>query len=172
MNNLGLSELCERAGVTQRTVRYYIQQGLLPMPGAGRDSRKYDAAYLDRLQLIRRMQREHLPLAEIRQRLTGLSDSKVASMLSESRTDTGSAKAYLAAILGSSAPSVAEEPGMTANRSFASPHSSYPRDREQWDRMRLADDVELHVRRPVTRDMNRRLERLLEAARQILHDDP
>jgi DNA-binding transcriptional MerR regulator len=29
-----LAELCDLADVTPRTVRYYVQQGLLPSPGA------------------------------------------------------------------------------------------------------------------------------------------
>ena len=166
-----LQELCEHAGVTPRTVRYYIQQGLLPMPGAGRDSRKYDASYLDRLQLIRRLQREHLPLAEIRQRIAGLSSHEVASMLVEQPTAPSSAKAYLADILSGRSAGTSS-PAVTHHRAVSPVADHYPREREQWDRMRLAEDVELHVRRPVTRDMNRRIERLLETARRILHDDP
>ena len=36
--------------------------------------------------------------------------------------------------------------------------------RSQWDRITLAPDIELHVRRPLAREDNRRLERLLEVA--------
>jgi hypothetical protein len=42
--------------------------------------------------------------------------------------------------------------------------------RSQWERISLAPDVELHVRRPLSRYQNRRVERLLEAARQILKE--
>ncbi|MDP9381147.1 MAG: MerR family DNA-binding transcriptional regulator [Chloroflexota bacterium] len=30
---MGISELAERAGVSLRTVRYYVSEGLLPPPG-------------------------------------------------------------------------------------------------------------------------------------------
>jgi hypothetical protein len=43
--------------------------------------------------------------------------------------------------------------------------------RSQWDRIELADDVELHVRRPLSREQNRLVERLLEAARRIFQED-
>jgi hypothetical protein len=43
-------------------------------------------------------------------------------------------------------------------------------ERSQWDRITLAPDVELHVRRPLTRDMNRRIEKLLDAARDLLKE--
>jgi len=34
----------------------------------------------------------------------------------------------------------------------------------------LAPDIELHLRRPQSRDMNRRVERLLAAAREIFKE--
>ena len=40
-----------------------------------------------------------------------------------------------------------------------------------WERYVLAPDVELHVRRPLTRSQNRAVARLLEAARQLLEED-
>ena len=42
--------------------------------------------------------------------------------------------------------------------------------RSQWERLALTPDVELHVRRPLSRFQNRRVDRLLEAARQILKE--
>jgi hypothetical protein len=46
-----------------------------------------------------------------------------------------------------------------------------PITRSQWERLTLAPDVELHVRRPGTREENRRIERLLEAARGIFNEE-
>ena len=43
--------------------------------------------------------------------------------------------------------------------------------RAQWDRITLAPDVELHVRRPLTREQNRQVERLIDAARDIFEED-
>jgi hypothetical protein len=40
--------------------------------------------------------------------------------------------------------------------------------RSQWDRIALTPDVELHVRRPLSRPDNKRVERLIAVARQIL----
>jgi len=41
-----------------------------------------------------------------------------------------------------------------------------------WERIPLAPDVELHVRRPLSRTANRRVERLVTIAREILEDQP
>src|SRR5919199_4063608 len=72
-----LTQLAELAGVTPRTVRYYIQQGLLAPPSARGPGAHYDHAHLDRLNLIKRLQREHLPLAEIRKQFRALDDRTV-----------------------------------------------------------------------------------------------
>jgi hypothetical protein len=57
----------------------------------------------------------------------------------------------------------------------AAPATSMPQPstpgRAQWERLALAPDVELHVRRPLTREINRRVEKLLALARQIFEED-
>src|ERR671922_2151942 len=77
---LSLGELTRAAGVSIRTVRYYIAEGLLPPPvGAGPRS-AYTTAHLDRLRLIARLKTAYLPLKEIRRRLAGLSDADVSRL--------------------------------------------------------------------------------------------
>jgi DNA-binding transcriptional MerR regulator len=66
-----LDELAEAAGVSPRTVRYYVQRGLLPAPPfRGRDT-VYGAEHLERLQTIRRLQEQYLPLDAIQAELEG-----------------------------------------------------------------------------------------------------
>lgn len=51
--SLSIGDLCERAGVTRRRVRYYIQRGLLPPPtGRGRAAR-YGEDHVYRLEQIK-----------------------------------------------------------------------------------------------------------------------
>jgi DNA-binding transcriptional MerR regulator len=76
-----LTELAELAGVTPRTVRFYLSQGLIPSPGVTGPGVTYGAGSLDRLRLIRRLQREHLPLADIRRQLAGLDDEQIAGLV-------------------------------------------------------------------------------------------
>ena len=45
-------------------------------------------------------------------------------------------------------------------------------DRSQWERIVLAPDIELHVRRPLSRIQNKRVDRLLTIARELLEEDP
>jgi DNA-binding transcriptional MerR regulator len=70
-NSYGLSELAEAAGVSGRTVRYYVQEGLLPAPaGLGRGSH-YDDEHLARLRRITQWQRAGHSLLAIRRMLEG-----------------------------------------------------------------------------------------------------
>ena len=62
-----ISELADKAGVTKRTIHYYISKGLLlPPEGEGVNS-TYNDEHLKRLQLIKKLQSEYMPLNKIRE---------------------------------------------------------------------------------------------------------
>ncbi|HEY6571477.1 MAG TPA: MerR family transcriptional regulator [Candidatus Limnocylindrales bacterium] len=82
-----IADLARLADVTPRTVRYYVAQGLLPSPDAAGPATRYGEGHLARLRLIKRLQRDHLPLAEIRARLERLGDEDVEAALAA--TDAG-----------------------------------------------------------------------------------
>jgi len=216
-----LADLCDLADVTPRTVRYYISQGLLRSPGTSGPGARYDDGHLARLRLVRRLQREHLPLAEIRARLAALSDEEaIVEAEGPAELPVDSALDYVRGVLGSrtlrtppNAPAAAAPnapvpaPARSESRPLAStPPTASPAasplvlrrvervddattapdeaattasvipeppgaERSQWERFVLAPDVELHVRRPLTRSQNRAVARLLEAARQLLEED-
>ena len=66
-----VGELAELGGVSRRTVRYYVQEGLLPAPtGVGR-GRHYRREHLDQLLRLKAMQERGLTLEEIRQSMGG-----------------------------------------------------------------------------------------------------
>ncbi|MDH4143531.1 MAG: hypothetical protein OEV61_13060, partial [Chloroflexota bacterium] len=48
-----------------------------------------------------------------------------------------------------------------------SPHPQ----RSQWERIGLGPDVELHIRRPLSRSTAKRVDRLVEIARDLLEED-
>ena len=155
---LDLTGLADRAGVSIRTVRYYIQQGLLPKPEARGPGAHYTEEHLDRLLLIKRLQREHLPLAEIRRVLDSSAGEPPAP-----RT----AREYIRSVLGQT-PTLAEP---VATYAAALPEEPAPPSRSQWERVTLAPDIELHIRRPLSRPANKQVERLINAARDIFQDD-
>lgn len=204
-----LTELADLAGVTPRTVRFYLSQGLLPSPGTTGPGVKYGEEHLDRLRLIRRLQREHLPLAEIRSRLSGLDGDEVARAVrlsdgpgTEPVDPSDTALDYVRRLLqpaggyGASSPrrmAMAAEapapayatvphaarPASAAPASPAAPASSSAPasptpsiERSQWERIVLTPDIELHVRRPLSRPQSRKVDRLVSIARELLEEDP
>jgi len=67
----GIAELAELGGVTRRTVRYYIQEGLLPAPlGVGR-GKHYSGEHLERLLRLKSLQERGLTLEQIRRDRAG-----------------------------------------------------------------------------------------------------
>jgi len=65
----GLGALC---GVSERTVRYYVEEGLLPAPGGRGRGAHFDDEHLVRLKLVRAMQLAGNDLAAIKEYLQEL----------------------------------------------------------------------------------------------------
>ena len=64
-----VGELADLGGVSRRTVRYYVQEGLLPAPhGVGRGDH-YGREHLERLLQVKALQEAGRTLDEIRQLL-------------------------------------------------------------------------------------------------------
>ncbi len=67
----GIEELADLGGVSRRTVRYYIQERLLPAPlGVGR-GRHYGREHLDALLEVRSLQEAGRTLNQVRRALSG-----------------------------------------------------------------------------------------------------
>ncbi len=75
-----IQELADRAAVTTRTIRYYVEQGVLPPPERGRPS-EYTGEHLRLLDLVRRLKEQYLPLEEIRDILQRLTPDQVEDFL-------------------------------------------------------------------------------------------
>lgn len=73
-----LDELAERAGVSPRTVRYYVQRGLLPAPEFRGPDTAYGEEHLARLRAIRALQERHQPLDAIQALLDSRSVDEIA----------------------------------------------------------------------------------------------
>lgn len=66
-----VGELAELGGVSRRTVRYYVQEGLISTPyGVGRGSH-YGREHLEELLKVKAMQEQGMTLETIRRRLSG-----------------------------------------------------------------------------------------------------
>lgn len=159
--DLDINELSDRADVTPRTVHFYIQQGLLAPAGSPGPAARYSEGHVSRIRLIRLLQKQHLPLAEIARRTKGLSDDQVAALIAEARQKRseprGSALDYIRTVM---------TPAPQLSRAALEPEP----ERAQWERFTLADGIELHLRRPATRVGQRQFEKLMTAARKIFSE--
>ncbi len=221
MSEHTISELSALSGLSVRTIRYYLAQGLIPAAGMEGPATRYPEATLARLRLISRLRDAHLPLAEIRKQLLALSDGQ-AIVLAGTPAEpepAGSALDYVRAVLGGSRTEVSPSPpAMRARKGFAGPLNSAVMpgvaqaglagapaglpapspaaappapataaapaappsapgeaafgQRSQWERVAITDDIELHVRRPLSRRDNRLVERLVAFARQLREEQP
>jgi DNA-binding transcriptional MerR regulator len=235
-----LADLARLADVTPRTVRYYVHRGVLPSPEPAGPATRYGDRHLLRLRLIRLLQRDHLPLAEIRTRLERMNDGEVEVALRgapatspEPPLSTDATLAYVRSLMtragvaprfygtpeppprgafmteipdgfpirdvpgvaapdglpdGSPQPGRIDGPGrpsgspeqphvivplLPAGAPFA-PSAAAPRqvtERSTWERTSITGDVEIHVRRPLDRHRNKRVEQLIRIARELFDAD-
>lgn len=61
-----LEELSELTGISRRTIRFYIQKGLMNGPEGEKRGAYYTTEHLEDLLRIKRMTEKHIPLNEIR----------------------------------------------------------------------------------------------------------
>jgi len=170
---LSIDDLARAAEVPVRTVRYYISEGLLPGPGARGRAATYDDEHLARLRLIRLLVEQHVPLAEVRERLARLSAAEVESLLRAEqrreaalrRASDGSPREYISGLLNQAhrpPPAPASAPERLPSPHALSADAAAP---PSWQRWELAPGVELHVRADVLRDHVALVQRIIDISR-------
>lgn len=170
-DDLSLKELCDESGVPERTIRYYMANGILPPAPRSGPGVRYPRTHLARLELIRGWQEEGLPLEQIRKLIGDLDEVEVERLYLKEMKEAapvpegrGSAADYVKRVLGRSG-----RPAASSGRAPA----GEPDDgiqRAHWERFVVDEDVEIHVRRPLSHLKNRRVEALVREARRIMKD--
>ena len=191
-----IHELAARAGISVRTIRYYIEEGLLPQPSYQGKYSYYSLKYLDRLELIRRLKESYLPLREIREIMISLSDDQVKRRLKElpppspkfnNEQDStqptakpgAQALKYINRLMDDQSKYRAKgtsdksQPPLLSNREIIpninfSLQEQIPTDKDEfWQRVSLAPGVELNLRRPVDPDTEGLVQQLINFAKRI-----
>ena len=127
-----LTELAEEAGVSPRTVRYYVQRGLLPAPPFKGPDTVYGEEHLLRLKAIRALQAKFLPLDAIQVELARLSPDELKA-LGEADPATPTP------------PAPAPEPVLPRGPAKAEASVSPSDGVTSWRRWELAPGLELHL---------------------------
>ena len=76
-----IRQLADRAGVTQRTIRYYTDEGLIDAPVDKVRTPRYTERHLLQLLAAARLKSGYLPLRVIRARMAGMSDSDLHEVI-------------------------------------------------------------------------------------------
>jgi DNA-binding transcriptional MerR regulator len=184
---MGIAELAERAGVTQRTIRYYVSEGLLPAPSGRGQRRAYNGEHLSRLARIHDLKAAYLPLHEIRRRLTSSApdghigtEAKSAQAIQVPVTASGPADATVTRLPVRASPVATAAPprisDAVSNRSplgFGSQPEVgrieiYEPVESVWRRHTLMPGVELHVQETDDPSLAEAIQRLIREAGPIL----
>jgi DNA-binding transcriptional MerR regulator len=131
-----LTELAEEAGVSPRTVRYYVQRGLLPAPPFKGPDTVYGEEHLLRLKAIRVLQARFLPLDAIQVEPLRLSPDELKAL--------GEASP-IAPAAPSPAVETSDEPVLPRGPAKAEASVSPSDGVTSWRRWELAPGLELHL---------------------------
>jgi DNA-binding transcriptional MerR regulator len=178
-----INQLAERAGVTVRTIRYYVNEGLLPPPQTKGRYSAYDEDYLYRIKLIKFYKETYLPLSRIRELLEGMTPEEIKTTVEKYEKEPPefnlpptpdalslgeenlSARSYLRKIQEPSAPEyglesrhLGPEPQVSLNRML---RVHEPDPEPSWKRIEVAEGIELLVREDVYQRRKQEIDILL-----------
>lgn len=141
-----LDELAREVGVTARTVRYYIAEGLLPPPDSIGRKARYSRDHLDRLRVIGQLKEQYLPLKEIRARLAEMTPEEIRQSARDHERRAASPAvssddASISHVLEESAPeyTVRARQASPRARTQASPET------RSWKRIPISGEAELLI---------------------------
>ncbi len=150
-----IGELAASTGVTPRTIRYYVTQGLLPPGIQSGHQRVYSEEHESRIREIKRLKGQYLPLKVIRDILDGTAELPDDGGLPETNGKT-----------------VCEGPPPLCVRSeeralygTEQPTDATP---EDWVRVKVGPGVEIHYQRSAAAGRESRIEGLVNWARREL----
>ena len=174
-----IGELAKKAGVSVRTIRFYISEGLLPSPQSRGRYTVYDEEYLRRIALIKRLKEAFLPIKEIRTMLESKPEEEIKEFLSiyENVSPSNDALDYISGVLEKDKAYHSQPPGLQNQPSapkLFSARNAMPAAREPisvndipaWKRFEILPGVELHVRDDMFRQYQRIVLDLIEYAKR------
>jgi DNA-binding transcriptional MerR regulator len=195
--NYWISELAERTGVSTRTIRYYIEEGLLPQPEIQGKYAVFNDDYMVRLNLIKFLKDAYLPLKEIKRILDSLSVPETRDLVEKfeqnptlamselmtnfaelsspssvkyefKSTEQSSARDYIQEVLQRNQVA-AREPKVNSSSPAPAPQVMRSPEpvSESWQRVELAPGIELNIRQPLSLKVRKQVAELIETARKI-----
>lgn len=183
---LTLAELGQMLDMQPRTIRSYIEQGLLRGPEIGGRGARYTQYHIERLRAIRALKDiQGLPLAEVRRRLLTMTAAEIAALgaevSAEDEPSPGSALAYLrsvrsatpepkVALFSAAAPGPSPIDVLLArlDRVAGARKPARKARAEVWSSVEVTPDIEIRVRGDMSADDRNRWERVADHLRELL----
>lgn len=163
MRKYSIAEISEMTGLSRRTIRYYLQRGLIPSPlGAGR-GRYYTEDHLAHLRKIIDLQSRGMFLDEIARQINENSGHK--PWIPERVLSRKEQRPLNAMDLSGPSPDSSgtypdlAEPTMLVDKTAV---------KETWIKVPLADGVELSIRKDRAMMMDEHLDQIVETIEKIL----
>ncbi len=188
-----IKELAEKTNVTVRTIRYYIQEGLLPAPKVKGRYSIYDEDYINRITLIKLLKSVHLPLVEIKKQIETLNNKEVKEFIEKIESNLvpssknepennlhttelrESAVDYIEKLLSLHPRSFYDVQNVNYTRKQKSVPSqnvspnqpSQNVEQSTWQRYQIVDGIELHVEDRVNKVEKDNISKLLDYAKYL-----
>lgn len=199
-DELTLEDLANKSGLSLRTIRFYMQEGLLPGPDTRGKNARYSQKHMDRLELIQRFKDLYLPLQQIRHLLNNMTSDEIEvllknqsrpqgnlpSRISEERSkypslnSRNSALDYIR-VLEEEQLNISEISNLNQTLKLNQPRvSKSPDSKEQGapaniqetrQRIILLDGIELSFRIPLTSEESKKIDRLIAYARNLFQKE-
>ena len=191
-DELTLEDLVNISGLPIRTVRFYIQEGLLPGPDSRGKNARYTEGHLERLEWIQRLKEHHRPLREIRILLNNMTPREIKALLNgqekmqeylsnfnvkgEDAIDHlpvgNSALDYIRSVEGKEGKTQeATDPTVNLNLSASASVSPSSIDiRESWQRIVIGDGIELNLKLPIRSEDKARIDELIAFTRRLFRN--
>ncbi len=189
MTDLTLEDLVNQSQLPIRTLRYYIQEGLLPGPDTRGKYATYSQETLDRLKIITQLKDLRLPLREIKQILDSMTPDDVRQMVkyqsrmsySPSKTcdqhfdltlrESDSALDYIHNLTQAHETVNSMQlnlPSIQADRHLAPKMSSKDFvSQDTWQRIKLKEGIELHLKSPIDKETQEAIDKLIQYSRKL-----
>jgi DNA-binding transcriptional MerR regulator len=196
-----LEDLENMSGLSLRTLRFYIQEGLLPGPDTRGKFARYSQNHLNTIHFIDRLKKVHMPLKQIRHLLETMSNEDIERII-QSQTggniifsspqlfieednsgklkgdqNKSSALEYIRSLENLQGSLKVNE---SNTRYYAPPAPSRVpaslkeaptiqpvKDGETWQRIHLADGLELQVREPIGKEQEQVVTELIEITNKL-----
>ncbi|MFH2040036.1 MAG: MerR family transcriptional regulator [Chloroflexota bacterium] len=201
MEEYTLEDLEKLSGMSIRTLRFYIQEGLLPGPDTRGKYARYSKDHLDILRFIDRLKEMHMPLKKIRHLLETMSNEDIERIIrsqteqnltfsspqlfnkvenwedKNNKTERSSALEYIRNLENLQDGLKINDNNIrfmapSAPPQVPAPHNNVYKSRslksgETWQRIHLAEGVDLQIRQPMDKEKEKAVEDLIDTARQL-----